>query len=82
MCDFIYLIPLPLGVSAYAKSGNVDSPNFHVRSIAGGMFFSDQWVYFAFVINWFAPNEDDPGTVRQFFSAIYQALTLVKNSFT
>jgi beta-lactamase class A len=22
LCDFIYLIPLPLGVSAYAKSGN------------------------------------------------------------
>jgi beta-lactamase class A len=82
LCDFIYLIPLPLGVSAYAKSGNVDSPNFHVRSIAGGMFFSDQWVYFSFIINWFTPNEDDPETVRQFFSAIYQALTLVKKSFT
>ena len=24
LCDFIYLIPLPLGISAYAKSGNVD----------------------------------------------------------
>jgi hypothetical protein len=35
LCDYIYLIPLPLGVSAYAKSGNADVPGFHARSIAG-----------------------------------------------
>ena len=80
LCDFIYLIPLPLGVSVYAKSGNVDSPHFHVRSIAGGMFFSNQWVYFAFILNWYTADVDDEATVRQFFSAIDQALTLVKNS--
>ena len=54
LCDFIYLIPLPLGISAYAKSGNVDVAGYHVRSIAGGMLFGDQWVFFAFVINWTA----------------------------
>ena len=26
LCDFIYRVPLPLGVSAYAKSGDADSP--------------------------------------------------------
>ncbi|MEO6828237.1 MAG: serine hydrolase [Acidobacteriaceae bacterium] len=78
LCDFIYLVPLPLGVSAYAKSGNADTSNFHVRSIAGGIFFSNRWVYFAFVINWYAESVDDPATVDAFFSAIYQSLTIVK----
>lgn len=86
LCDYIYLIPLPLGVSAYAKSGNADSPKtenfpgFHARSIAGGMFFGDQWVYFAFILNWDNPEARDPETLHQFFSAINQALTLVKNA--
>jgi beta-lactamase class A len=88
LCDFIYLIPLPLGVSAYAKSGNVDFPKttnfpgFHVRSIAGGIFFGEHWVYFAFILNWDNPAPDDPATVSQFYSAINQALTLVKHSLT
>lgn len=82
LCDFIYLIPLPLGASIYAKSGNADFPGFHVRSIAGGMFTSDRWVYFAFLINWNAAESDDPQTVNGFFSAINQALTAVKNSLS
>ena len=55
-------------------------PGFHARSIAGGMFFSDQWVYFAFTLNWDNPEPNDRKTRDEFFSAIYQALTLVKNS--
>ena len=82
LCDFIYLVPLPLGVSAYAKSGDADVPDFHARSIAGGLFFSNRWVYFAFVLNWYTPNADDPKTVRKLFSAINRALTLVRNSFS
>lgn len=78
LCDFIYLVPLPLGVSAYAKSGNADTTGFHARSIAGGMFFSNRWVYFAFVINWYAENAADPETVEAFFSAINRSLTIVK----
>jgi beta-lactamase class A len=78
LCDFIYLVPLPLGVSAYAKSGNADTTGFHARSIAGGMFFSNRWVYFAFVINWYAESVADPGTVEAFFSAINRSLTIVK----
>jgi beta-lactamase class A len=82
LCDFIYLVPLPLGVSAYAKSGNADTAGFHARSIAGGLLFGSQWVYFAFVINWYAQSDADPATVQQFFAAINQALTRVKSSLS
>jgi beta-lactamase class A len=82
LCDYIYLIPLPLGVSAYAKSGNADVPGFHARSIAGGLFVANRWVYFAFVLNWYAAAPEDLATVGKFFSAINTALTLVKNSFS
>ena len=82
LCDFIYLVPLPLGVSAYAKSGNADSAGSHARSIAGGLFFSGRWVYFAFIINWFAAEEKDPDTVSAFFSAINQTLTCVRDSLS
>lgn len=82
LCDFIYLIPLPLGASVYAKSGNADVPNFHARSIAGGLFVSNRWVYFAFVINWDAPEANDPETVDKFFAAINTALSLVINSLS
>lgn len=79
LCDFIYLIPVPLGVSAYAKSGNADIPGFHARSFAGGMFANGRWSYFAFIINWDSEAPEDPQTVHQFFAAINQTLTLVKD---
>jgi hypothetical protein len=69
---------VPLGVSAYAKSGNADTPNFHARSFAGGMFVSGEWVYFAFIINWYASSLDDPETVEKFFSAIHESLKGLK----
>jgi beta-lactamase class A len=78
LCDFIYLVPVPLGVSAYAKSGNADTAGFHMRSFAGGMFFENRWVYFAFIINWDAATPTDPDIVNQFFNAIHQSLDLVK----
>jgi beta-lactamase class A len=80
LCDFIYLVPLPLGVSAYAKSGNADFPGFHARSIAGGLFVANRWIFFAFVINWDAETPEDQKTVDHFFSAIHRSLTLVKDS--
>lgn len=80
LCDFIYLVPLPLGVSAYAKSGDADFPGFHVRSIAGGLFVANRWIFFAFTIDWYAASDDDPQTVDQFFSAIHRSLALVKDS--
>lgn len=78
LCDFIYVVPLPLGASAFTKSGNADTGGFHVRSLAGGLFFGDQWVYFAFIINWYAESPADPETVSRFFSAINESLALVK----
>jgi len=74
LCDFIYLVPLPLGVSAYAKSGNAYMPGLNARSIAGGLFTGEQWVYFAFIINWYAQSGDDPDTVEWFFEAIDESL--------
>ena len=88
LCDFIYLIPLPLGVSAYSKSGNLDFaksqnlPGFHARSMAGAIFFGEHWVYFAFILNWDNPELNDPATVNEFFSAVNHSLTLVKNSLS
>jgi len=82
LCDFIYLIPVPLGVSAYGKSGNADFAGFHARAFAGGMFFDDRWVYFAFILNWYAPEADDPLTVRKFFAAIHEALRRVRDALS
>lgn len=80
LCDFIYLVPLPLGVSAYAKSGNADFPEFHARSIAGGLYVERRWIYFAFVINWYSPDPTDQETVDRFFAAIHRSLALVKDA--
>jgi beta-lactamase class A len=82
LCDFIYLVPLPLGVSAYAKSGNVDIPDFHARSLAGGMFVGGGWAYFAFIINWDTPSEKDPETVEKFFGAINRTLASIQQRLT
>jgi beta-lactamase class A len=82
LCDFIYLIPVPLGVSAYGKSGNADIAGFHARCFAGGMFFADRWVYFAFILNWYAQEGNDPRTVEKFFAAIQEALTLVMDALS
>jgi beta-lactamase class A len=78
LCDFIYLVPLPLGVSAYAKSGNADVSGFHARSMAGGMYFEGHWVYFAFILNWTAAAGQDEETVSKFFAAIHWTLGSIK----
>jgi len=82
LCDFIYLVPVPVGASAYAKSGNADAPGFHARAIAGGLHFGDKWVYFAFIINWYAQSAADPQTLDRYFSAIDASLTLVKDALS
>ena len=74
LCDFIYLVPLPLGMSAYAKSGNVDFIDFHARSLAGAMFVGGRWAYFALIINWYTPTDKDLDTVEKFFGAISRTL--------
>ena len=66
----------------YAKSGNVDTPAFHVRSRAGGMFVGGQWAYFAFIVNWYAPGEEDPDTIQTFFGTINRTLGSVMQRLT
>jgi len=46
------------------------------------MFFSDRWVYFAFIINWNAPGQNDPETGSAFLAAVSRALSLVKEGLS
>jgi beta-lactamase class A len=78
--DVIWLMPVPLGVSAFAKGGSIDYPGFHAVCAAGGMFFDDVWVYFCFTINWEAPAQTDPATVGGWAAASSAALQLVKDA--
>jgi beta-lactamase class A len=78
--DVIWLLPVPLGVSAFAKGGEIDVPGFHALCAAGGMFFDDVWVYFCFTINWTAPELSDPTTAAAWVAASRQALQLVKDA--
>ena len=78
----IWLVPLPLGVSAFAKGGSIDVPGFHAVCVAGGMFFNNCWVYFCLIINWYAPAETDTDTVSAFLAAASSALTLVKDALS
>ena len=78
--DVIWLLPFPLGVSAFAKGGSIDMPGFHAVCAAGGMFFDDVWVYFCFTINWDAAAESDPATVEAWAAAGSEALQLVKDA--
>jgi beta-lactamase class A len=78
--DIIWLLPLPLGVSAFAKGGEIDAPGFHALCAAGGMYFDDVWVYFSFVINWPAPEQSDPATQAGWANAAAEALQRIKDS--
>jgi beta-lactamase class A len=72
--DAIWLVPLPLGLSAFCKGGSIDVPGFHCLCVPGGMYFNHRWVYFAIILNWDAKAETDPKTVNAFASAASQAL--------
>lgn len=74
--DAIWLIPVPLGVSAFVKGGSIDIPGSHAVCAPGGLFFDDRWVFFCFTINWPAPGETDPDTVIAFATAVRQALNI------
>jgi beta-lactamase class A len=76
--DAIWLLPLPLGVSAFVKGGSIDVAGFHAVCAPGGMLFDDRWVYFFLTINWYAKAEADVETATAFATAAGRALTLVK----
>src|SRR5438270_8751927 len=82
MSDAIWLLPLPLGVSAFVKGGSIDVPGFHAVCVPGGMLFDDQWVYFCLTINWYAKAETDGQTVKAFAAAGSRALTMVKEALS
>lgn len=82
MSDAIWLLPLPLGVSAFCKGGSIDVVGFHAICAPGAMFFDDRWVYFCLTINWYAKAENDMDTVKAFAAAGSRALTLVKDALS
>jgi beta-lactamase class A len=80
--DAIWLLPMPLGVSAFVKGGSIDVPGFHAVCAPGGMLFDDRWVYFCLTINWNAAAETDPATVGAFAAAGSKALAMVKDALS
>jgi beta-lactamase class A len=82
MDDAIWLLPVPLGVSAFVKGGQIDVPGFHALCAPGGMFFDNRWVFFCLTINWFAPAGTDPATVGAYLAASSNALQIVKNALS
>jgi beta-lactamase class A len=82
MGDAIWLLPLPLGVSAFVKGGSIDTPGFHAVCIPGGMLFENRWVFFSITLNWDSPLETDTKTVNAFLAAGNRALTLVHQSLS
>ncbi len=80
--DAIWLLPLPLGVSAFVKGGSIDVKGSHAVCAPGAMFFDNRWVYFCLTINWDAEAETDPATVSAFAAAGSRALTLVKQALS
>jgi beta-lactamase class A len=82
MGDAIWLLPVPLGVSAFVKGGSIDVPGFHAVCAPGAMLFNDRWVYFCLAINWYAATEADPNTVNAFLSAASRTLLSVKQALS
>jgi beta-lactamase class A len=82
MGDAIWLLPVPLGVSAFVKGGQIDVPGFHALCAAGGMFFDDRWAFFSLTINWFAPAGTDPATESAYLAASSTALQIVKTALS
>ena len=68
---------VPLGATGFGKGGSIDYPGDHALGYAGGMFFSNRWVFTAFTINWGDPEENDPATVTAWTNAVKGALQLV-----
>lgn len=68
---------MPLGATAFAKGGAIDVPGFHALCAPGAMYFNGRWVYFATIINWYAPAETDPETMQRYLTAAQNAFMLL-----
>jgi beta-lactamase class A len=82
MSDAIWLLPLPLGVSAFVKGGSIDVAGFHALCAPGGMLFDGRWVYFYLTFNWYAKAVTDGDTASAFAAAGSRALTMVKDALS
>jgi len=80
--DAIWLLPLPIGVSAFCKGGSIDVVGFHAVCAPGGMFFDGRWVYFCLAFNWYAKAESDVDTANAFVAAGSRALSMVKEALS
>jgi beta-lactamase class A len=80
--DAIWLLPLPLGVSAFVKGGSIDVVGFHAICAPGAMFFNDRWVYFCLAYNWYAKGETDGAGAGAFVAAGSRALTMIKDALS
>jgi beta-lactamase class A len=80
--DAIWMLPLPLGVSAFCKGGSIDVAGFHGVCAPGGMFFDGRWVYFCLAFNWHAMAESDVETANAFVAAGSRALSMVKEALS
>lgn len=78
--DINYLVRFPLGMSVFGKAGYADGPGTHARSIAGGVYFPDRWVYFSMILNWDAAEGEDPVTVEKFYTAIRRSMALLQET--
>src|SRR6185312_13761038 len=76
--DINYLVRFPLGMSVFGKAGYADGPGTHTRSIAGGVYFPDRWVYFSMILNWDAAEGEDSKTVEKFYGAIRRSMALLQ----
>jgi beta-lactamase class A len=82
MGDAIWLLPLPLGVSAFCKGGSIDVAGFHAVCAPGGMLFDGRWVYFCLTFNWYAKAVTDAATANAFAAAGSRALVMVKDALS
>jgi beta-lactamase class A len=80
MGDAIWLLPLPLGCSAFCKGGSIDVAGFHAVAAPGAMFFDNRWLYFFVAINWYSKAVTDPATFSAFAGAASKALSMAKEA--
>jgi beta-lactamase class A len=82
MGDAIWLLPLPLGGSAFCKGGSIDVAGFHAVCAPGGMLFGERWVYFCLAFNWYAKAVTDVATANLFIAAASSAMSMVKETLS
>jgi beta-lactamase class A len=75
---------VPLGATGFGKGGDVvvpghpsGAPGYYAHSFAGGMFFSERWVFFAYAINSSSTGMQDKDTLEQWQAAVVRATKLV-----